>query len=78
MQGLNGTKCIDIIVYIPLLLLDLYHWYLFNLIMAHYYQQTDEDRIRVLECRCVNDEFHPDVTPIVLAAQRNEFTIVKV
>ena len=40
--------------------------------------QTHESRVAVLECHCDDEEFHPDVTPIILAAQRNDFTLVQV
>ncbi len=40
--------------------------------------QTQEARVAVLNCHCEDDDYHPDVTPIVLAAQRNDFIIVKV
>ncbi|XP_072049390.1 short transient receptor potential channel 5-like [Amphiura filiformis] len=39
---------------------------------------TKEERYAIMECHCDNDDFHQDVTPIVLAAQRNDFTIVKI
>ncbi|XP_072043158.1 short transient receptor potential channel 5-like [Amphiura filiformis] len=38
---------------------------------------TNESRIAVLECHGEDQEFHPDVTPIILAAQRNDFTLVQ-
>ena len=44
----------------------------------HYGHQTHESRVAILECHCDNEEFHPDVTPIILAAQRNDFTLVQV
>ncbi|XP_072049938.1 uncharacterized protein [Amphiura filiformis] len=40
--------------------------------------EKPEDRLAIIECHCENDDYHPDVTPIVLAAQRNEFVMVKV
>ena len=43
-----------------------------------YFFQTKEERYAIMDCHCDNDDFHQDVTPIVLAAQRNDFTIVKV
>ncbi len=32
----------------------------------------------IIDCHCEDDDFHPDVTPIVLAAQRNNFSMIKV
>ena len=32
----------------------------------------------IIDCHSDNDDYHPDVTPIVLAAQRNNFTMIKV
>ena len=40
--------------------------------------QTHDARHDILNCHCEDDKYHPDVTPIILAAQRNDFTIVKV
>ena len=40
--------------------------------------QSSERRSAILECRCEDDHIHPDVTPLILAAQRNDFTMVKV
>ena len=40
--------------------------------------QTKEGRREIMECRCDNDDYHQDITPIVLAGQRNDFSCVKV
>ncbi|XP_072022633.1 transient receptor potential protein-like [Amphiura filiformis] len=39
--------------------------------------ETPDERQAVLDCHCDNDDFHPDVTPVVLAAQRNDFSMIK-
>ncbi|XP_072035080.1 short transient receptor potential channel 5-like [Amphiura filiformis] len=39
--------------------------------------QTPEARLAILNGHCEDDDYHPDVTPIALAAQRNDFTLVK-
>ena len=42
----------------------------------HFVQQDIRDS--VLEAHCDNDDFHPSLTPLVLAAQRNNFGTVQV
>ena len=32
----------------------------------------------IIECRSENDDYHPDITPIILAAHHNNYQIVKV
>ncbi|XP_072049788.1 LOW QUALITY PROTEIN: short transient receptor potential channel 1-like [Amphiura filiformis] len=38
---------------------------------------SKKERMDIIDCHCENDDFHPDVTPIVLAAHRNNFSMIK-
>ncbi|XP_071808444.1 short transient receptor potential channel 7-like [Asterias amurensis] len=48
-------------------------------VICHYLQEPDQEDIResILTDSCDNDDFHPAITPLVLAAQRNNFDAVK-
>ena len=40
------------------------------------YWQMSGARLAIMNCHCEDDDFYPDVTPIVMAAQKNDFTLV--
>ncbi|XP_033641741.1 short transient receptor potential channel 4-like [Asterias rubens] len=40
--------------------------------------KDEAEQRRIIDCRCSNDDFNHEVTPIILAAQKNNFNIVKV
>ncbi|XP_038065284.1 short transient receptor potential channel 5-like [Patiria miniata] len=44
---------------------------------AHKLKDATE-RQHIIDCHCANDDFHPDITPIILAAQRKNFPMVKI
>ncbi|XP_071842924.1 short transient receptor potential channel 7-like isoform X4 [Apostichopus japonicus] len=49
-----------------------------TVLLEYALEQVPEVRDSVLKCQCETNDMHPDVTPIVRAAQKNNFTLVKV
>ncbi|XP_072049961.1 short transient receptor potential channel 1-like [Amphiura filiformis] len=46
-------------------------------LLCEYAKDRPKERMDIIDCHCENDDFHPDVTPIVLAAQKNNFSMIK-
>ncbi|PIK33579.1 putative short transient receptor potential channel 3 isoform X2 [Apostichopus japonicus] len=46
--------------------------------MPPYRNRPPEERGAILKCKSVTTDIHPDVTPIIRAAQKNNFTLVKI
>eukprot|EP00057_Strongylocentrotus_purpuratus_P035319 XP_798568.2 PREDICTED: short transient receptor potential channel 4 [Strongylocentrotus purpuratus] len=40
-------------------------------------QKPEDERDRIINCRCEGSDFHPLLTPIMRAAQKNNYSIVK-
>ncbi|XP_071842699.1 transient-receptor-potential-like protein [Apostichopus japonicus] len=49
-----------------------------KLLVDHALQLPPEERGAILKCKSVTTDIHPDVTPIIRAAQKNNFTLVKI
>ncbi|XP_030835198.1 short transient receptor potential channel 3 isoform X2 [Strongylocentrotus purpuratus] len=48
-----------------------------KIIIKHTKKLSNEERQAVIECRCDNDDFHEKMTPLKMAAIRNNFIIVQ-
>ncbi|XP_072049791.1 short transient receptor potential channel 4-like isoform X2 [Amphiura filiformis] len=48
-----------------------------KLICKHAETLGDDRCMDIIECRSENDDYHPDITPIILAAHHNNYQIIK-
>ncbi|XP_033099108.1 short transient receptor potential channel 4-like isoform X2 [Anneissia japonica] len=47
-------------------------------LICNHTKSHPEDREAIIECHTENDDFHPDITPIILASHHNNYKIIKV